>query len=75
MQVDIKENYKKITSDKGFYLTYFKEGSDIITFTDFNTLFCALDADLSDLREIDEETHTILNNELKKVINNENGSI
>lgn len=55
MQVEIKETYKKITSDKGFYLTYFKEGSDIITFTDFKTLICALDADLSDLREISEE--------------------
>jgi hypothetical protein len=55
MKVETLEKYIKVTADEGFYISEYKEGDDILTFSSSKLMFAPLGTDLSNLREITEE--------------------
>lgn len=61
MKIETFEKYIKVTSEKGFFVTDFKEGDDILNFSSGIVMITPLNADLSDLREITEEENNRLN--------------
>lgn len=61
MKIENFEKYIKVTAEKGFFITDYKEGDDIINFSSGIVMITPLNADLSDLREITEEENNRLN--------------
>lgn len=55
MKIETNDKFKKITPDEGMVLTSFKEGDDIINYTSARLMYCPLNLELNDLREITEE--------------------
>jgi hypothetical protein len=55
MKVETLEKYIKVTAEEGFYISEYKEGEDILTFSSSVLMFAPLGTDLSNLREITEE--------------------
>lgn len=55
MKIELTDNFKKITPDEGMVLTSYKEGDDIINYTSARLMYCPLNLEISDLREITEE--------------------
>lgn len=52
-----KLKFKEVKSENGKYITNFKEGDDIKTYSASTILICPISADLTEYREIDEEQH------------------
>lgn len=61
MKIETFEKYIKVTAEKGFFITDYKEGDDILNFSSGIVMITPLNADLSDLREITEEENNRLN--------------
>lgn len=61
MKIEKFEKYIKVTAEKGFFITDYKEGDDIINFSSGIVMITPLNADLSNLREINEEENNRLN--------------
>ena len=55
MKVETLEKYIKVTAEEGFYISEYKEGDDILTFSSSKLMFAPLGTDLSNLRDITEE--------------------
>jgi hypothetical protein len=55
MKVETLEKYIKVTADEGFYISDYKEGDDILSYSSSKVMFAPLGTDLSNLREITEE--------------------
>lgn len=55
MKVETLEKYIKVTAEEGFYISEYKEGDDILTFSSSVVMFAPLGTDLSNLRDITEE--------------------
>lgn len=58
MKIELTDNFKKITPDEGMVLTSFKEGDDIINYTSARLMYCPVNLELNDLREITEEENS-----------------
>jgi hypothetical protein len=61
MKIETFEKYIKVTAEKGFFITDYKEGDDILNFSSGIVMITPLNADLSNLREINEEENNRLN--------------
>ena len=55
MKIETLEKYIKVTTEKGFYITDYKDNEDILSYTSSVVMFAPLGTDLSNLREITEE--------------------
>lgn len=74
MKVETLEKYIKVTAEEGFYISDYKEGDDILTFSSSVLMFAPLGTDLSNLREITEEENNRYNElQIEKI--KENGEI
>lgn len=74
MKVETLEKYIKVTAEEGFYISDYKEGDDILTFSSSKLMFAPLGTDLSNLREITEEENNRYNElQIEKI--KENGEI
>lgn len=74
MKVETLEKYIKVTAEEGFYISDYKEGDDILTFSSSKLMFAPLGTDLSNLREITEEENNRLSElQIEKI--KENGEI
>lgn len=74
MKVETLEKYIKVTAEEGFYISDYKEGDDILTFSSSVLMFAPLGTDLSNLTEITEEENNRLSElQIEKI--KENGEI
>jgi hypothetical protein len=73
MKIETFEQYIKVTANEGFYITSYKEGDDITTYTSSVIMFAPLNTDLSELREISEEENNKYVLQLEMYIEQENG--
>ena len=73
MKIETFEQYIKVTANEGFYITSYKEGDDITTYTSSVIMFAPLNTDLSELREISEEENNKYVLQLEMHIKQENG--
>ena len=55
MIVETFEQYIKVTAEEGFYISSYKEGDDILSYSSCTLMFAPLGTDLSNLSEITEE--------------------
>lgn len=55
MKIETLEKYIKVTANEGFYITDYKDGDDILSYSSFKIMFAPLNSDLTNLREITEE--------------------
>jgi hypothetical protein len=55
MKVETLEMYIKVTAEEGFYISDYKEGDDILSYSSSVLMFAPLGTDLSNLRDITEE--------------------
>lgn len=55
MKVETLEKYIKVTAEDGFYISDYKEGDDILSYSSSKVMFAPLGTDLSNLRDITEE--------------------
>lgn len=55
MKIDKTDKYIKIVAEDDGYLTTYKDGDDIWTYTSSRIIYAPLTADLSDLRDISAE--------------------
>lgn len=55
MKVETLEKYIKVTAEEGFYISDYKEGDDILSYSSSKVMFAPLGTDLSNLRDITEE--------------------
>lgn len=55
MNIETLEKYIKVTASEGHYISSYKEGDDILSYSSSKVMFAPLGTDLSDLREITEE--------------------
>lgn len=62
MKIEKFEKYLKITAEKDMFLTDYKEGDDIITFSSSIIMIMPVNADYSDVREITIEENDNLEN-------------
>lgn len=60
MKIETLEKYIKVTAEEGFYISEYKEGDDILTFSSSKLMFAPLGTDLSNLRDITEEENNRL---------------
>lgn len=52
MKIEHLEKFTKINADEGMYLTRFKEGDDISTFTFAKVIYAPIGTNFDDLNEI-----------------------
>lgn len=52
MNIEKTDKYIKVLAEDGGYLTTYKDGDDIWTYTSSRIIYAPLTADLSDLRDI-----------------------
>lgn len=64
MKIELFEKYKKVTADDGYVLTEYKDGDEGYVYC--KTMFIALDADISNYREITLEEHQYLEEKFYK---------
>lgn len=62
MKIEKFEKYLKITAEKDMFLTDYKEGDDIITFSSSIIMIMPVNGDYSDVREITTEENDNLEN-------------
>ena len=55
MKIEKTDKYIKVTAEDSGYLTSYKDGEDILTYTSSRIMYAPLTADLSDLRDISAE--------------------
>ena len=55
MKIENFEQYIKVTADEGLYISDYKEGDDILSYSSFKIMYAPLNTDLTNLREISEE--------------------
>ena len=55
MKIETTDKYIKVIAEDGGYLTSYKDGDDIWTYTSSRIIFAPLTADLSGLRDISAE--------------------
>lgn len=55
MKIEHTEKYIKVIAEDGGYLTSYKDGDNIWTYTSSRIIYAPLTADLSDLRDISAE--------------------
>ena len=55
MKIEHTEKYIKVIAEDGGYLTSYKDGDNIWTYTSSRIIYAPLDADFSDLRDITAE--------------------
>lgn len=55
MKITTFEEYIKVTAEEGFYISSYKEDTDILSYSSCKIMFAPLGTDLSNLREITEE--------------------
>lgn len=60
MKIEKLEKFIRITAENNMFLTEFKEGDDILTFTSSKIIYAPLTAEFPNLIEISEETNNIL---------------
>lgn len=60
MKVETLEKYIKVTAEEGFYISDYKEGDDILSYSSSVIMFAPLGTDLSNLKEITEEENNRL---------------
>ena len=76
MKVETLEKYIKVTAEDGFYISEYKEGDDILTFSSSKLMFAPLGTDLSNLKEITEEENNRLSElQIDRLRELEDGSI
>lgn len=62
MKIEKFEKYLKITAEKDMFLTDYKDGDDIITFSSSIIMIMPVNGDYSDVREITTEENDNLEN-------------
>ena len=55
MKIEKTDKYINVTAEDSGYLTSYKDGEDILTYTSSRIMYAPLTADLSDLRDISAE--------------------
>lgn len=70
MKIEHLEKFIRVIAEDGQYITSFKEGDDIWTYTSSRIIYAPLNADLSNLRDITAEEN---NNYEKLRLEAENG--
>lgn len=55
MKTEQFDNYIKITADEGYFITNYKEGDDILTYSSCRVMYAPKTAFLGDLRDITDE--------------------
>jgi hypothetical protein len=70
MKIEKTDKYIKVIAEDGGYLTSYKDGDNIWTYTSSRIIYAPLNADLSDLRDITAEEN---NNYEKLRLEAENG--
>ena len=65
MKIEKTDKYIKVTAEDGGYLTSYKDGEDILTYTSSRIMYAPLTADLSDLRDISAEDNNNKYEELR----------
>ena len=55
MKIEKTDKYIKVIAEDGGYLTSYKDGDNIWTYTSCRIIYAPLDADLTDLRDITAE--------------------
>ena len=63
MKTEQFDNYIKITADEGYFITNYKEGDDILTYTSCRIMYAPKTAFLGDLRDISVEMDAKYNEE------------
>lgn len=61
MKIETFEQYIKVTAEEEHYISSYKEGDDIITFSSSKLMFAPLGTDLTNLRDITEEENNRYN--------------
>ena len=75
MKIETFEQYIKVTTEEGLYISEYKEGEDIMTFSSSRVMFAPLGTDLSNLREITEEENNHYNELLIEKLKERDGKI
>lgn len=75
MKIETLEQYIKVTAEEGLYISEYKEGNDILTFSSSKLMFAPLGTDLSNLREITEEENNRYNELLIQKLKEKDGEI
>lgn len=75
MKVETFEQYIKVTAEEGLYISEYKEGDDILTFSSSKLMFAPLGTDLSNLKEITEEENNRLSELLIQKLKEKDGEI
>lgn len=70
MKIETTDKYIKVIAEDGGYMTSYKDGDNIWTYTSSRIIYAPLNADLSDLRDITAEEN---NNYEKLRLEAENG--
>ena len=65
MKIEKTDKYIKVTAEDSGYLTSYKDGEDILTYTSSRIMYAPLTADLSDLRDISAEDNNNKYEELR----------
>ena len=63
MKTEQFDNYIKITADEGYFITNYKEGDDILTYSSCRVMYAPKTAFLGDLRDINDEMDAKYNEE------------
>ena len=63
MKTEQFDNYIKITADEGYFITNYKEGDDILTYSSCRVMYAPKTAFLGDLRDISDEMDAKYNEE------------
>lgn len=63
MKIEQFDNYIKITADEGYFITNYKEGDDILTYSSCRVMYAPKTAFLGDLRDINDEMDAKYNEE------------
>lgn len=63
MKIEQFDNYIKITADEGYFITNYKEGDDILTYSSCRVMYAPKTAFLGDLRDITDEMDAKYNEE------------
>mgnify|MGYP003291487883 FL=1 len=72
MNIETTDKYIKVIAEDGGYLTSYKDGDNICTYTSSRIIYAPLTADLSDLRDITADEN---NNYERLRLEAENGEI
>ena len=63
MKTEQFDNYIKITADEGYFITNYKEGDNILTYSSCRVMYAPKTAFLGDLRDITDEMDAKYNEE------------